>query len=212
MTRRSKYSSLETRIASDDKRGIEDRWAYGRTVLDDPAKISATGKSLKHGAAEALIADANAVGRKLTEREIQYRLQCARAYKTINEIRRSTSDFDNWTALVAAGFPEVTVDESDIEPDDIEAAEAPDAWEQLTLIPGAPSELKLRGRQPLPLGEAQVGYFGEYCDQSAEMTANFAKRDALLHEAFAVMLVGCGGDLGMNAVEAYRRGLDGGAA
>lgn len=52
-----------------------------------------------------LIERAARSGRKLSEREIQWRLQCARAYPTEAQIRNAITDFGTWLALIQAGFP-----------------------------------------------------------------------------------------------------------
>ena len=194
--------SLQRTIARGDGRSIEDRWEYGMAILDNPKRMSASGKSLRHGATEALIAEAAALGSALSEQEIQRRIRCARTYKTINEIRHAMTDFGTWYDLIQAGFPEVEIDG----PDEFEAAGIPtgppDEFEQLTLIPGAPAVLSIRGRK-VDLTAATLGDFKAYCEQSAEITSNFAKRDAQLWAAYHTML-DVTDDMGANVIETWK--------
>lgn len=106
--RDSKYLRYEKRIAASDTGGILERWAMARALLADSKKTTSAG-NLKHGALERILADAKAAGLPITEREIQYRLKCARAYASEAEIRTACSDFKTWTDLRAAGFPTVQV-------------------------------------------------------------------------------------------------------
>jgi hypothetical protein len=204
--------SLQRAIARDDKRSIEHRWAYGRAVLNDPRRMTASGKSLRHGAVEALIAEAKAIGTKLTEREIQYRLQCARAYKTINEIRTVAFGFESWSELREAGFPPIEVDEpaeseSDVEPDDLDAIGEDDPYtvEPLFEIPGFKPVLKINGRKT-DLADATVADAIAYRDMCREMHGNFGRTVAQVEASVSAMIAGSGGDLDANAVEAWKRG------
>lgn len=208
---RPNYPKLSQAPARDDRHSIEHRWRHGRAILTDPEMMSASGKSLKHGAMDKLIAIAKAAGVKLSEREIQWRIQCARAYKTINEIRRSTSDFADWTALVEAGFPVTYIDESVDEIDDIETVgasdESPTEWDQDPLfdIPGFKAVVKVRGRK-VDLSDLTVREAVDYRDMCHEMHANFGRTVAQVESSVEVMLRGCGGDLEANAIEAWRAG------
>src|SRR5512138_2534942 len=105
------FKALQRAIARGDGRSIEDRWAYGRALLDDPRKWAASGEQLRAGVIESLIADAKAVGSKLTETEIRRRLRCARAYPSVNAIRSVATEYATWWDLVQAGFPAVEVDD-----------------------------------------------------------------------------------------------------
>jgi len=167
----STYKKLSRAIARDDKNSIETRWAFGRKILDDPAKMSASKKSLRNGATEALIADASSVGAKLSAREIQYRLQCARAYATLAQLRRSSAEFADWSALVEAGFPLVGVDETpspDDVLDDIEDS-APEKFEQLGLFPDMVKNV--------PLERTSLRSLVAYAEEMRRMTESYARRD-----------------------------------
>lgn len=99
------YIRQEKAIAAAATADIRARWLWGLRLLRDPDAMSPTGKSLRHGVIEQLIATAQAVGLTLTEREIQRRLQCARTYPTEAQIRRSTTDFEHWSTLVQGRLP-----------------------------------------------------------------------------------------------------------
>ena len=99
------YVKLEKEIASADRGGIRKRWLYGLRLLRDPEAMAPSGKSLRHGVTEKLIAAAQAASEKLSSTEIRYRLQCARAYPTETQIANIVGDFKAWRDLIQAGFP-----------------------------------------------------------------------------------------------------------
>lgn len=202
------YKSLQKAITRDDKRGVEARWEYGRAILTDPKKMAASGKSLRHGAMEALIADAKAVCAKLTEREIQYRIQCARTYKSINEIRTAMVGFETWSDLRDAGFPAVVIDEElsiDEALADILPAETD--WEQLALIPGLKPVLKVNGKK-IAQADALVADGEAYEQMVIEMSESVSKTAIHVQEIMRIARLGADGDRGMRLVEAYQRGLE----
>ena len=95
-------------IEAAEASGIRERWLFGLRLLRNPDYVTESGKSLRHGVAEQLIAAAgrNAKGRKrLSEQEIQRCLRLARAYPTEAQIRHAVTDFETWRDIVAAGFP-----------------------------------------------------------------------------------------------------------
>jgi hypothetical protein len=108
--RYARYLRLEKYIVASDTGGIVERWKYGRRLREDRTATTPRG-GLKNGVLERLLGNAAARGYKLSEREIQYRLKCARAYLTEAEIRTAGAEFGDWTALRKAGFPTVEVPE-----------------------------------------------------------------------------------------------------
>lgn len=106
--RDSRFFRYEKNIAASDTGGILERWAMGHDLLADPKRVTPAG-NLKHGVLAELISKAAKRGFKITEREIQRRMACARAYATEAEIRHAVTDFETWHDLVAAGFPPVQV-------------------------------------------------------------------------------------------------------
>lgn len=66
--------------------------------------MSAGGGGLRHGVAAMLIEAAKRGGLKLSEREIQRRLQCARIYSTESQIGSGAADFRTWYDLSEANL------------------------------------------------------------------------------------------------------------
>ena len=183
------YKRLQRAIAKDDKHSIESRWEYGRAILADPRKMSASGKSLRHGATETLIADAKSVGTTLSPTEIRYRIQCARAYSTRAEIAKAIGDFGSWSELIAANFPSVEVDEipsPDSVLDDIEATD-PQEFEQLGLFPPT---IKM-----VPLERCTLRQLVAYGEEMRRMTESYAHRDEVRAAHLRELCAAVGGDL-----------------
>jgi hypothetical protein len=189
----TRTKSLQRAIARDDKHGIESRWAYGRAILADPKRMSASGKSLRNGAIEALIAEAgfkaDGVTPALSRREIQYRVECARAYETITQLRTAACAIDDWTEFRETGFPSVVVDEVPSPEsllDDIEATD-PQEFEQLGLFPPMVKSV--------PLESASLRVLVSYAEDMRNMTASFARRDEERAAHLRDLCAAVGGDL-----------------
>ncbi len=105
----TQYVRQEKAIASADTGGIRERWVWGLRLLRDPEAFAPKSTQLKPGRTDELIRAASAAGLRLSDREIRYRLQCARAYGTEAEIRHACAEFGDWSALRAAGFPAFSV-------------------------------------------------------------------------------------------------------
>lgn len=207
MSRRkpSELVQWEKRIAAGERDGVVYRWRYGRVLV----RAKAGRRRLPKGYIGDRIREAERAGLKLTGREIQYRMALAEAYPTETHTRTAVRLAGSWTALREAGFPAVPEDElGDLdlldELDEIEAA-APDAWEQLTMIPGLGPTIKVGGRA-IALDDATIADVRAYRDMYRQMNENFAKRLALLDASLAAMEAASGGDDTANAAEAYRRG------
>jgi hypothetical protein len=207
--KQSVYLKLETRIASEDRGGIMHRWRYGRELL----KARKGYAKLPKGLTTELIVEATRAGLKLSEREIQRRIKLASVYTTEAELRQALTEFGSWSEIVNAGFPSVEVDDSDI--DDPEAAEEagfhtgpPDAFEQLTLIPGLPATIKVNDRR-VPLEQASIGEVKQYRETWRQIHENFSKTLHQIDLAVALMEQGSGGDDSANAMQAWRRATEG---
>lgn len=196
---RSPYLALEQRIAADEGRGVIHRWRYGRKLLE----AKAGRQQLPHGMSADLVAAAAKAGLKLSEREIRRRVQCAEAYASEAEVGQALADFGTWSALAEAGFPSVEVDEPG---EQLLLPDATDDFEQLTLIPGLSTTLKVRGRE-IPLAEATVADVAAYHDMYVQIHENYGKRLALIAAALEAMRDGCDDD-DANAVEAWKRGTE----
>jgi len=100
MSGRSPRQRAELRIMAGDQNAIIDRWRWGRDLLADKKLVNDAGTLRRGvGAVERLVAEAESVGRKLSEREIQNRLKAARTYPTEAVTRSLTATYDTWTAL-----------------------------------------------------------------------------------------------------------------
>lgn len=184
--------ALQRLIAQGDHRSIENRWAYGRAVLADSKKWTSRGDQLRPGAIEALIADAAAVGSKLSESEIRRRIRCARAYKSLDEIRSLATDCPTWWDLVQAGFPAPKVHSP--EPEQLALDDEPTepaGYVQDALFPAALPD----GGAIVPLHRAPLRRLVAYAAGQRQMTANFARRDAERTEHLEALITAAGGDL-----------------
>lgn len=197
MSRQSEYLKIERRIAADERGGIMHRWHYGRELL----KAKAGRKQLPDGMIADLVAAARRTGRRLSEREIQYRLKLATVYGTDQQVRKLIADLGSWSEIIKAGFPPVEVDEDDDEQLELGA---PDEWEQLSLIPGLGPTIKVGGRR-IALADATVADIRAYRDMYAQVHENYGKKLALIEAALRAMLDGSA-DENENAVDAWKRG------
>lgn len=171
----SPYVKQGRAISTADSGGIWERWLWGLRLLRDPERMSSS-SSLKHGVAEQLIAEAKADGLKLSVREIQARLACARAYPTQAQISRSTADFEHWSALVQANFPPYEVPEDEPPADHRNDAEkAHDQARALADLYG--DQGTLFPRADLEPFTTPLKDLVTYAEQMAELTARFAERD-----------------------------------
>lgn len=200
----SQYIRQERAIAAADSGGIRERWLWGLRLLRDPDAFAPGSSQLKPGRADELVTAATMAGLRLTVREIQYRLQCARAYPTDAQIANAGAQFQGWTDLRTAGFPpfDTPVDEplADHRTDaerkrDHARALAEFAGQQGTLFPLSDFEPALT-----PLKDLQV-----YAGEMAALTARFAERDRERMEYLALLIEAAGGDLSMTWAEAHAR-------
>lgn len=166
------YRKIEQAIAASDSGGIFERWRYGRLLLVEADKTT-PGGNLRHGVLAKLIEAAAKSGVKLSEREIQYRLQCGRTYETETQIRNGIADFKTWYSLTQTGFPEVSRPEgerpydpratADIKADSDRRDILPHDWEQRALFESLTPESTLLDAE-------------RYAMEQAELSARFAER------------------------------------
>lgn len=108
--RLGEYGRIEREISAAGNGTIWHRWKYGRRLLCD-TEITTPAGNFRHGKIEKLI---RASGGKLTERELQYRLQAGKVYPKRSQIRSVASDYDSWWTLIRAGFPPYEGDEDEL--------------------------------------------------------------------------------------------------
>jgi len=108
----ARYGKIDKDIIAHDGGGIWERWKYGRLLLVDDTATTPNG-NLQHGVLAKLITAAERHGIKLSEREIRYRVQCARAYPTRSQIGNAVADFKTWHDLIQSSFPEYSAPEDE---------------------------------------------------------------------------------------------------
>ena len=173
----SQYMNAEKAIVSADGGGIRQRWQYGLRLLRDPESTSpnGNGESLRHGVTQLLIDAAAQRGLKLSDRELRYRLQCARAYQTESQIGNAIADFGSWFALTQAQFPAYEAEADEPLADHRTSAERDhDQARQMLLAVGPQASL-------FPLAEfeptqATLKDLLVYADEQDQITERFANR------------------------------------
>lgn len=202
MSTNSPYTRLEKTIAAADAGGIRQRWEYGRRVLCDPAKTTQAG-NLRNGAIAALIADAHRAGVKLSEREIQHRVQAGKTYPCKGQITHICASYESWGALRAAGFPAAGADPEDepYDPRDL-AEKARTAEKQLHL--DDPDQLALFDYFP---GDrfselSTLAELAKYAAEMADMTRRYAERDTERAEYLERLSRAVNGDMSKTWAEA----------
>lgn len=174
------FTRLEKVIAASDAGSIRRRWEYGRRLLVDPEFTTPAG-NLRHGALADLIEAARKAGEKLSEREIRYRLEAARAYPCDSQIRHAGADFENWTALREAGFPTQEAGDGEEAHDPRTPLEKARAAEKQLAFgePGDPGQLLLFEWFPGDQFDvlATIAELRKYADDMADWTSRQAKRD-----------------------------------
>lgn len=172
----AQYVRQEKTIAAGTVNDVRQRWLWGLRLLRDTEAMSESGKSLRNGVTDQLIAAAKAAGLRLSPREIQYRLQAARVYATESQIANACAEFEDWTALKIANFPPFAAAEGEAPADhrtdderkrDHARAIAALMGEQGSLFPLSDFEPTVTTLKDLAV----------YTEEMEELTARFAKRD-----------------------------------
>lgn len=199
----TQYVRQERSIVAADSGGIRERWLWGLRILRDPEAMAPSGKSLRHGVAEELIAAAERFGLTLSVREIQYRIQAARTYKTEAEMRTASSDFKTWFDLRQAGFPSYEAPDgepvADHRTDGERARDRAASLAQLALDAVQPSLFPLDRFEPT---EVTLKELRDYTDEMSEMTARFVEHDAQRRQYLGQLIDAAGGDESKTWMEA----------
>jgi hypothetical protein len=204
----TQYVRQENAITASDSNGIRERLMWGLRILRDSEAMAASGRSLRHGVAEQLIAAAgvNSKGRnRLSEQEIQRRLRAARAYPTETQIRNAVTDFDTWHDLVAAGFPPYDAPEGEPPADyrtpaeqrhDRARALADTVGEQGSFFP-------LSVFEPVTTTLKELA---DYADEQEAITERFAAHDKKRRDYLDGLIKAADGDLSTTWQAAIERG------
>jgi hypothetical protein len=180
------YLKHERNIAASDTGGVLERWSYGRRLLEDDTATTPAG-NLRHGVLAILIGRARLRGYKIGDREIQRRLQAAKAYPTEAEIRQALTDFTTWDQLLNAGFPPVDA------PAD-EPADAQDGGEQDERLAAPGEQLALFPAEQFTR-LSTLGELAKYADEQREYTEHMAARDARRYAYLQLLIAAVGGDM-----------------
>lgn len=200
----TQYVRLERAIAAAATHDIRDRWMWGLRLLRDPDAFAPSSSQLKPGRADELVQASKAAGLKLTAREIQYRLQCARAYRTESQIANAGAQFEDWTSLRSAGFPPFESPEGEPPADHRTVAERDHdrARALIDLIGEQGTLFPLSDFEPImtTLKELQA-----YAEQMRDLTSRFAERDRKRQAYLDQLIEAADGDLSMTWQEAHDR-------
>lgn len=180
----AQYTTREAQIAAADRGGIRQRWMWGLRLLADTEKIAPAG-GLRHGVADALVQSAEKHGYRLSAREIQYRLQCARSYPAETQIRNAVADFETWHDLIQAGFPayKAPSDEAPVDwrTDAERAHDRNRAWVDATN--GMDAMFPLRDFEPVETTLADLeAFMKQQLEINENFAATYAKRRAYLDD------------------------------
>jgi hypothetical protein len=198
---------LERRIAASDGGGVLERWHYGQEIL----KAKAGKKRIPDGMLEDLVKAAGTKPTKRGERksaisvrEIRNRVRLAEVYPTEAHVRQIFAELGLWSEIIAQGFPEVIVDEAMFDVDETPAA--PDAWEQLTLLPGFRAVVRVGGKDT-PIADMTVPEAIAYREKSRATHESYGKWLAQIDLTVDIVIDGWDGDPEAKALDAYKRGI-----
>lgn len=197
----AQYMHQEKAIAASDAGGIRERWLWGLRLLADEEKIAPAG-GLRQGVTPTLIAEAAKRGLKLSDREIRWRLQCARTYPTEAQIGSASSDFGTWTELREAGFPayEAPPDEPSADYRTNPERSHDRARKLAGLTDPQGSLFPLDQFEP---SEATLKDLKNYADEQAEITNRFVERDAERRDYLDGLITAAGEDLSWTWQQAH---------
>lgn len=171
--RYERYKRIDNAIKSSDSGGIWERWRYGRRLVCD-SEMTTPNENLRDGKLEWLVQRSRA-----SRREIQYRLQAARAYPKESQLRSASAQYATWWDLIRADFPAY---EGDLN----ERPYNPLETDELVSQAGSRGRRLLEESQYEGGGLFPVDAFGpastlaelaRYTEEMAELTGRFAARD-----------------------------------
>lgn len=200
----TQYVKQEKAIAFADSGGIRARWLWGLRLLRDPEAFNPGSSQLKPGRIDELTKAAIAAGLKLSEREIRYRLQCARTYPTEAQIRHACAEFEDWSGLRAAEFPAYEAPEGEPPADHRTGSERDNdrARALMDLVGEQGSLFPLSHFEPTTTTLKELA---DYAREQREMTGRFAERDRKRDSCLEKLIEAAGHDLSMVWLKAYTR-------
>lgn len=200
----TQYVRQEKAISAADTSGIRERWLWGLRLLRDPDAFAPGSSQLKPGRADELIKAMAAGGQKISEREIRYRLRCARAYQTEAEILQAIAEFGSWSALFNADFPAFPVPDGEPVADHRTDAERQrDRARALEDILGEQGALfPLSDFEP---STATLKELVEYADEMEEWTGRRVSHDRKRREYLDRLIAAANEDLSVTWLEAQHR-------
>jgi hypothetical protein len=203
----TQYVRQEKAIAAADTNGIRERWMWGLRLLRDPEAM-ASPKSLRHGVTEQLVASAKAGGLRLSAREVQRRLQCARTYQAESQIRRALADFETWDELSRANFPGYPA-----EGDEPLADHRTDAERQRDHVRALEDLVGEQGAL-FPLSDFEplatpLKNLAEYADEMEEWTGRHVRRDRERRDYLNALIEAAAGDLSVTWQAAHEQAFGG---
>lgn len=202
--RTTQYVRQEKAISAADTSGIRERWLWGLRLLRDPDAFAPGSSQLKPGRSEELIKAMTASGQKISAREIQYRLRCARAYRTEAEITQAIAEFGAWSALFNADFPAFQVPDGEPVADHRTDAERERdrqrAFEDILDDQGA--LFPLSDFEP---STATLKELIEYADEMEGWTSRRVNHDRKRREYLDALALAVDDDLSVTWLEAHRR-------
>ena len=198
----AQYMQQEKHIAAADSGGIRERWLWGLRLLADAEKVTPAG-GLRNGVIETLTTAAEKRGLKtLSRREIQWRLQLAKAYPTDAQLRTACAQFESWSALREAGFPPFEAPPDEPAADHrTDAEKTHDRARQLAGMTDPQGTLfPLNQFEP---AEATLKDLKDYADEQSDITDRFVARDAERREYLDGLIDAAGDDLSWTWQQAH---------
>ena len=105
--RYERYKRIDNAIKASDSGGIFERWRWGRRCVCDDGMTTPKG-NLRDGKLEWLIHRSGA-----PRREIQRRIQVAKAYPQESQLRQLLTQFKTWDEVINSGFPPIHATEGE---------------------------------------------------------------------------------------------------
>lgn len=200
----TQYLRQERAIAFADASGIRERWLWGLRLLRDPEAFNAGSSQLKPRYTDELVRSAVAAGFKLSEREVRYRMQLARAYPTEAQISQAARNFETWVELREAGFPPYEAPLAEAPADHRTRAERQqDHARALLEIIGEPGSLfRLSDFEPT---SSMLKELQDYTEQQEALTARFVLHGQKRRAYLDSLIEAADSDLSMTWHEAHGR-------